>query len=429
MPKAILAGTLTVAALAVILTMQGVSLHGMTGDDDEDEAPGNLRALFHLDKFRLLTSPVATLTPDSTGDGNTGNMIGAAAFVARGKFGPAVSFTGAGQVVEAGHDATMEPNFVTVEAWIKATASALGTDATILAYGADGCTQTATSGFASYSFNRNANDGLRFTISARGPAPALAPAVVHSAVLTAIDQLRNLAALPWAFHHVAGTFAPPVAPSTNRTVNLFVDGTQVGVGTPADGLKINYAQLPANRGLSLGRYDGANCSPAALPAFRSFNGTAASPSLLDEVRIWARALTGPEIAVSANMGTQTNVPVEIGGEAEDDGAQIVFTKEWEVTNTTPLTHTFNFDIVTAELSTQIKATPLTPRCTLGDAVVLKKAPPLGTVVTSSANALSGSGKSCTISVTRPTVTTSADVRFAVRLTNNGAVEGRIRIHQ
>src|SRR5438093_6606871 len=136
MPKAILAGTLTVAALAVILTMQGVSLHGMTGDDDEDEAPGNLRALFHLDKFRLLTSPVATLTPDSTGDGNTGNMIGAAAFVARGKFGPAVSFTGAGQVVEAGHDATMEPNFVTVEAWIKATATAnLNPDATVLAYG------------------------------------------------------------------------------------------------------------------------------------------------------------------------------------------------------------------------------------------------------------------------------------------------------
>lgn len=412
MPKAILAGTLTVAALAVILTMQGVSLHGMTGDDDEDEAPGNLRALFHLDKFRLLTSPVATLTPDSTGDGNTGNLIGAAAFVARGKFGPAVSFTGAGQVVEAGHDATMEPNFVTVEAWIKAT-SALGTDATILAYGSDGCTATS---FASYSLNRSGTDGLRFTIA--GVAPAT---VVHSPT--------SAPALNGAFHHVAGTFAPPVAPSTNRTVNLFVDGTQVGVGTPADGLKINYAQLPANRGLSLGRYDGANCSPAALPAFRSFNGTAASPSLLDEVRIWARALTGPEIAVSANMGTQTNVPVEIGGEAEDDGAQIVFTKEWEVTNTTPLTHTFNFDIVTAELSTQIKATPLTPRCTLGDAVVLKKAPPLGTVVTSSANALSGSGKSCTISVTRPTVTTSADVRFAVRLTNNGAVEGRIRIHQ
>ena len=412
MPKTILAGTLTVAALVLILTMQGVSLHGMMGDDDdEDEAPGNLRALFHLDKFRLLTSPVATLTPDSTGDGNTGNLIGAA-LVAGGKFGPAVSFTGAGQVVEAGHDATMEPNFVTVEAWIKATASALGTDATILAYGADGCTQTATSGFASYSFNRNANDGLRFTISARGPAP------------------KSPDALNGAFHHVAGTFAPPVAPSTNRTVNLFVDGTQVGVGTPADGLKINYAQLPANRGLSLGRYDGANCSPAALPAFRSFNGTAASPSLLDEVRIWARALTGPEIAVSANMGTQTNVPVEIGGEAEDDGAQIVFTKEWEVTNNTTLTHTFNFDMVTAELSTQINATALTPRCTLGDAVVLKKAPPLGTVVTSSANALSGSGKSCTISVTRPTVTTSADVRFAVRLTNSASIEGgRIRIHQ
>src|SRR5206468_10354749 len=118
-----------------------------------------------------------------------------------------------------------------------------------------------------------------------------------------------------AFHHVAGTFAPPVAPSTNRTVNLFVDGTQVGVGTPADGLKINYAQLPANRGLSLGRYDGANCSPAALPAFRSFNGTAASPSLLDEVRIWAPPLTGPELAGRANLGTQPNGPVGSRGGA------------------------------------------------------------------------------------------------------------------
>ena len=206
MRKAILGGALTVAALVVILVMQGVSLHGMIGDDDDDDDDdnsGNLRVLFHLDKFRTLNSvlapfaPLATLTPDSTGDGNTGNLIGGAALVAGGKFGPAVSFTGAGQVVEAGHDATMEPQFVTVEAWIKATASALGTDATILAYGADGCTQTATSGFASYSFNRSGNDGLRFTISALGPAPALAPAVVHSAVLTATPPATTPNAFKW----------------------------------------------------------------------------------------------------------------------------------------------------------------------------------------------------------------------------------------
>jgi len=242
-------------------------------------------------------------------------------------------------------------------------------------------------------------------------------------VLTATPPATTPNAFNGAFHHIAGTFAPAVAPSTNRTVNLFFDGAQVGTGTAADTDTINYAQATSpNRGLSLGRYDNAGCS-------RPFNGSATSPSLLDEVRIWARALTGQEIAVSANMGTQTNVPVEIGDEAENDGAQLVFTKEWEVTNTAPLTHTFNFDIVTAELSTQINATALTPRCTLGDAVVLKKAPPLGTVVTSSANALSGSGKSCTISVTRPTVTTSADVKFTVRLTNSQAIGGRIRIHQ
>src|SRR5438128_563889 len=290
MRKAILGGALTVAALVVILVMQGVSLHGMLGDDDDDDDdnPGNLRALFHFDKFRRLTSPVATLTPDSSGDGNTGNLIGGAALVAGGKFGPAVSFTAAGQVVEAGHDATMQPDFVTVEAWIKATATAnLNPDATVLAYGADGCAATS---FASYSFNRSGTDGLRFTISGVTPAT-----VVHSPT--------SAPALDGAFHHIAGTFAP----GTPRTVNLFVDGTQVGVGTAADALAINYAQLPANRGLSLGRYDGTNCSPAAAAAFRSFNGTVASPSLIDETRIWARALSAGEIAVSNDMGVQSGI--------------------------------------------------------------------------------------------------------------------------
>ena len=79
MRKAILGGVLTVAALVVILIMQGVSLHGMLGDDDDDDNPGALRALFHLDEFATLTgsaaSPAPILTEDSSGNGNNGNLI------------------------------------------------------------------------------------------------------------------------------------------------------------------------------------------------------------------------------------------------------------------------------------------------------------------------------------------------------------------
>ena len=62
MRKAILGGVLTVAALVVILMMQGVSLHGMLGDDDDDDDdnPGALRALFHLDEFATLTGSAAS---------------------------------------------------------------------------------------------------------------------------------------------------------------------------------------------------------------------------------------------------------------------------------------------------------------------------------------------------------------------------------
>src|SRR5439155_2108958 len=115
MRKAILGGVLTVAALVVILTMQGVSLHGMLGDDDDDDDnPGALRALFHLDEFATLTgsaaSPAPILTEDSSGYGNNGNLIdGVTVLNDGGKFDDALSFNGVGGFVEVGRDPTMEP--------------------------------------------------------------------------------------------------------------------------------------------------------------------------------------------------------------------------------------------------------------------------------------------------------------------------------
>src|SRR5713101_2811997 len=144
MRKTILAGALTVATLVMILTMQGVSLRGMMGDEDDDAAPGNLRALFHLDDFATLASPVAILTEDSSGNGNNGNLIRVAIAQDLGKFNDAVTF--AGGFVEVGHDPTMEPRNVTVETWVKS--SLPGTNAFLVTKGAQG-----TNG--SYSLNRN----------------------------------------------------------------------------------------------------------------------------------------------------------------------------------------------------------------------------------------------------------------------------------
>ena len=80
---------------------------------------------------------------------------------------------------------------------------------------------------------------------------------------------------------MAGTF-------DGTTVRLFVDGAEVGTGTPA-AVGIDYSST-SSLDLLLGQYGGP-CST-----------THAYAGMLDEPRIWNRALGSDEIAASAAMG-------------------------------------------------------------------------------------------------------------------------------
>src|SRR5262249_30341433 len=141
----------------------------------------------------------------------------------------------------------------------------------------------------------------------------------------------------------------------------------------------------------------------------SFTGT------LDEVRIWARALSAGEIKVSNDMGAQTNVPSEIGQEEE---ANIAFTKRWEITGAGTANNqvkTFDFDIVTADSTTIFS--------TCGVSVDKVK----NATITGAANGALLAGKSCVLTVTRLDGTKDADVRFSLLLNTGKELEGRIRI--
>ena len=290
MRKTILAGALTVATLVMILTMQGVSLRGMMGDEDDDDAPGNLRALFHLDDFATLASPVAILTEDSSGNGNNGNLIRVAIAQNLGKFNDALTF--AGGFVEVGRDPTMEPRSVTVETWVKS--SAPGTNAFLLTKGAQGMN-------GSYSLNRNTSlvaGNLHFD-------------VFNGATAVRSPEMPSASVFNGAFHHVVGTFdngVHPPAANVQGTVKIYLDGAPIdggtNAGTPAAPYVIKYDFATAagsHRDLVLGGLIG-TATTTTLP----FAG------LLDETRVWARALSANEVKVSANMGLQANPPKKIG---------------------------------------------------------------------------------------------------------------------
>jgi hypothetical protein len=391
MRKAILAGTLAVATLVVSGALRGVPLHAWAMMDDDDDRVTNLRALWHFENFLQLAAPpqvtAAQLTPDSTENGNTGNVIdGGGEAHDLGKFDDGVTLTSTGYV-EAGHNPTLEPKFVTAELWVKASAATAGANAFLLSKGIQTPCTVASAAAASYSVNRNAAGDLVFRVF-NGTTSFASPAILAASVFPAAQT----------FHHVAGTF-------DGASVKIYLDGVQQDGGTAVTaGFTINY-NLPGGRDLYLGRFN------APAPCTNPFTGT------LDETRIWGRALSAAELLVSADMGLQTvgatgGFPPHNIGVKRD--ASDVYTKEWEISSNAASIKV-HFNIVTENPATVIT--------------------PLGIVVTKTKNALAGSavnpgllaGKGYVITVTRGDVTDDSEVRFEAELTDGAELEGRIRI--
>lgn len=193
---------------------------------------------------------------------NNGTNVGSVSFVA-GKVGQAFSFNGT-NFIRVARNSNLEPSQVTVDAWVKA--SSPGVFKSIVTKGASGGTS------ASYALYTGSSGGLIFYVF-DGSTFVLSP-----------DAGSGV----WdgAFHHVAGTY-------DGATVRLYVDGVQVGSGTPTT-ISIGYG-LPTNNDLYIGSYnDGITTFP---PGFVNF------PGVVDEVEIFSRALTGTEIQAIFNAGS------------------------------------------------------------------------------------------------------------------------------
>jgi hypothetical protein len=80
------------------------------------------------------------------------------------------------------------------------------------------------------------------------------------------------------WHHVAGTY-------DGAFVRLYVDGAEVGSGTPASA-SIAYSTEDLTHDLFIGRY-GAGCAYGF-------------PGAVDEVRLWDRPLSAAEVAAHAS---------------------------------------------------------------------------------------------------------------------------------
>jgi hypothetical protein len=193
-----------------------------------------------------------TVAHDSSGNENDGTLQGAAKWVP-GKFGTALSFDGATAAVHVPRSLSLEPApAVSVTAWVKATSP--GNFKYIVAKGANGCLA------ASYGLYTGPNGGIIFYVSHNsGTSWTRSPDGGH-------------AVWDGNWHFIAGT-------DDGSVVRLYVDGKQVGTGTPDSGA-ISYG-LANGSDLFIGHYPG--CTGL------DFAGA------IDEPNVWARALSATDV--------------------------------------------------------------------------------------------------------------------------------------
>lgn len=199
---------------------------------------------------------------DWSGHGNSGQLGSTAAaddndptWIRGVLLGSALRFDG-NDFVTIPDSPDLETAQVTVAAWVRATGSP-GTGRYIVAHGAYRCDR------ASYGLYTSSNGGLAFYVSG------------------ATHWYRSPEADPglWdgRWHLAAGTY-------DGTTVRLFVDGQQVGTGTPVT-TTIDYADPTG--GAMFGDYSGAEVN--GTPCDLYFSGD------VDGVQIWSQALPVADI--------------------------------------------------------------------------------------------------------------------------------------
>jgi hypothetical protein len=193
-----------------------------------------------------------TTAYDYSGHHGDGHFEGAPQWT-KGRFAGALGFNGIGEAVTVPNSQLLEPSSVSVSAWVNSSASP-GIYRYIVAKGGNGCSA------GSYGLYTGTDGGLEFYVSSnQGLSWRLSP-----------DAGQSVWNGQW--HNVVGTF-------DRSTVRLYVDGRQVGTGTP-NSTPIGYG-LPTSNDLAIGGYPWCSSS--------DFSGN------IDEVKIFNRALGAGEI--------------------------------------------------------------------------------------------------------------------------------------
>jgi Concanavalin A-like lectin/glucanases superfamily len=223
------------AAVGVAGSAQGANTNGLVG-------------LWHFDEGS------GTVAVDSSGLANDGTLVGGAGWTAQGRFGAALSLQGTASSVQVPGKPSLEPTAaVSVGAWVKRTGSP-GTFRYVVAKGAAGCIA------ASYALYSGPSGGLFFYVS-------------HAAGQYTLSPDAGTRAWDGNWHFVMGTY-------DGASVRLYVDGQQIGTGTPDTGA-IAYS-LPNSNDLFIGDYPGCTA--------HNYNG------LIDDASVWSRALSSTEVA-------------------------------------------------------------------------------------------------------------------------------------
>jgi hypothetical protein len=195
-----------------------------------------------------------TRVADGSGNGNNGVLSGGVSWVP-GTSGSALSFDGvSGELKIADNDALEPASTLTVSAWIK-NAGSPGKFSYVVAKGATSCIA------ASYGLYSGPDGGLDFYVShGHGSVYARSP-----------DAGQGVWDGNW--HLAVGTY-------DGHTIRLYVDGVEVGTGTPWTGA-LEYV-LPNSNDFYIGNYPGC--------ADHAFQGA------IDDVMVWDRTLDATDVA-------------------------------------------------------------------------------------------------------------------------------------
>jgi Concanavalin A-like lectin/glucanases superfamily/IPT/TIG domain len=191
---------------------------------------------------------------DSSGNGNTGTWNGTGTHYSDGKFGNAGQFNGSNDYVDVGNGASLNPQYISVSAWIKTSA----TGALDQIFSKDN-----SSGGRVWQFNRTSNGHIGF-------------AVFNASSNSGIEGNTNIADGMW--HHVAGTW-------DGSTIRVYVDGHEDGTGVSFSGTlrsgQTNSAFIGRSQNVDPGYFQGQ----------------------IDDVRLYNYALTPEQIRQAMNEGS------------------------------------------------------------------------------------------------------------------------------